>query len=158
MGYQIGDKVIHGAFGMGEIIQIEAIEIHGRLTRCYNVRIDNLTIWIPIDEADQQSLRLPTSPEEFSMMIAILSSPSEALPADRLLRQSQLMSQIRDGKLGSICRAVRDLKHFQRATRLNDTERYILDRGSKSLLTEWTYALGITLSQAQQSLTSLLDG
>jgi RNA polymerase-interacting CarD/CdnL/TRCF family regulator len=157
MGFQVGDKVIHGTFGMGEIIQIEDINLQGRLTTCYTVQIDNLTIWIPIDKAEQHSLRLPSTPEEFSVIIAILSSPGEELPADRQLRADQLMTQIKDGQLDSICRAVRDLNHFQRVSRLNDKERYILDRGSHSLLTEWAYSSGISLSQAQQQLTSLLN-
>lgn len=157
MGFQIGDKVIHGSFGLGEIIQIEDIKVHGHLTSCYTVRIDNLTVWIPIDEADQHSLRLPTTPEEFSRMIAILSSPGEALPADRQARADQLLTQIQGGQLDSICRAVRDLKLLQKATRLNEKERYILDRTSKSLLTEWTYALGVTPNQAQSTLTSLFE-
>ena len=158
MNYQIGDKVIHGTFGLGEIIRIEARNIHDQPTNCYVVRTADLTIWVPIDEVEQHSLRLPTTPEEFSSMIAILSSPGEELPIDRHQRQSQLQNQIKDGQLGSICRAVRDLRHLQRSKRLNDSERYLLDRSSQSLLTEWTYSLGISRSQAQQTLTNLLEG
>jgi RNA polymerase-interacting CarD/CdnL/TRCF family regulator len=65
---------------------------------------------------------------------------------------------MKDGQLASICRVVRDLTHFQRSTKLNDQEKSILERAIKSLLTEWTYSLGVPLSQAHQSMMNLLGG
>ena len=66
------------------------------------------------------------------------------------------MTQMRDGQLASICKVVRDLTHFKRNGKLNDQEKYILERAEKSLLTEWTYSLGLPLSQAHQAMTSML--
>jgi len=65
---------------------------------------------------------------------------------------------LRDGQLASICRVVRDLTHFQRKTKLNDQERSILDRATKSLLAEWTYSLGIPINQAHQAMDNMLGG
>jgi len=115
-------------------------------------------MWIPIDELQQHSLRLPTPPDEFVALFAILSGPSEKLLDDRVERKNQLMTQMRDGRLASICRVVRDLTSYQRSTRLNDHEKYILERAKHSLLTEWTYSLGLPLDQAQQAMLTLLEG
>jgi RNA polymerase-interacting CarD/CdnL/TRCF family regulator len=52
---------------------------------------------------------------------------------------------------------VRDLTHFQRSAKLNENERAILERATRSLLVEWTHALNVPLAQAQQSLTQLLE-
>ncbi|MBP7355111.1 MAG: hypothetical protein KA928_03040 [Longilinea sp.] len=157
MGFQIGDKVIHGTYGLGEIVRIEEKVIRDQLTNCYVVRANDLTIWIPINELDQHSLRKPLSPEDFVNLFTILSSPGEALPEDRVLRKDQLLAQIREGHLDAICRAVRDLTHFQRSAKLNENERAILERATRSLLVEWTHALNVPLAQAQQSLTQLLE-
>ena len=158
MGFQIGDKVIHWTYGLGEIVLIEEKIIHGHLTNCYVVQISDLTIWIPIDDLGQNSLRVPTPPNDFDKLFAILTSPSEKLLEDRMLRKTQLMEQLKDGQLASICRVVRDLTHFQRSTKLNDQERSILERAIKSLLAEWTYSLGTPLNQAHQAMTSMLGG
>jgi RNA polymerase-interacting CarD/CdnL/TRCF family regulator len=156
MGYHIGDKVIHWIYGLGEIVLIEEKTIHDNPTNCYVVRTPDLTIWIPINELQQNSLRVPTPPEDFGRLFAILTSPSEDLLEDRLLRKNQLMAQLKDGQLASICRVVRDLTHFKRSKKLNDQERSILERAMNSLLTEWTCSLGIPLSEAHQSMTNML--
>ncbi|OGO13893.1 MAG: hypothetical protein A2032_02380 [Chloroflexi bacterium RBG_19FT_COMBO_49_13] len=157
MAFQVGDKVIHCTFGLGEITQIEEKFINGQTTNCYVVHITDMTIWIPIDDQQQNSLRLPTTPEEFTKVLPILSSPNEKLDDDRVLRKEQLLEQMRDGQLSSICRVVRDLTHFQRNSKLNDQERAILERAIKSLLAEWSLSLGTPVNQAHQAMESMLE-
>ena len=157
MAFHIGDKVIHCSFGLGEITQIEDKVINGYTTQCYVVNISNMMIWIPTKDQEQNSLRLPTSPEEFSKVLPILSSPNEKLEDDRVLRKQHLMEQMRDGQLSSICRVVRDLTHFQRISKLNDNERAILERAIKSLLAEWSHSLGTPVNQAQLAMESMLQ-
>lgn len=156
MSFQIGDTVIHWSYGLGEIVRIEEKIIQDRLTKCYVLRTSDLTIWIPINDHPQQTLRTPTSPDEFTSLFEILSSPSEKLLEDRVQRKDQLMSQMKDGQLASICRVVRDLTHFKHSSKLNDQEKSILERAMNSLLTEWTYSMGLPLNQAQQQMTSML--
>jgi RNA polymerase-interacting CarD/CdnL/TRCF family regulator len=156
MNFHVGDKVIHWAYGLGEIVQIEEKVIRNHLTNCYVVRTSDLMIWIPINDLPERSLRLPAPPDEFERLFAILTSPSESLQEDRVMRKDQLMAQMRDGQLASICRVVRDLTNFKRIKKLNDQEKSILERATSSLLTEWTYSLGLPLNQAHQAMMTLL--
>ena len=158
MSFEIGDKVIHCVFGLGEISGIEEKPINGQLTNCYVVKITDLTIWIPIDDLQQNSLRLPTPPDEFVKVLPILSSPNEILVDDRVLRKHQLIEQMRDGQLASICRVVRDLTHFQHNSKLNDQEKSILERAINTLLAEWSLSLNMPVNQAHQALDSILQG
>ena len=156
MVFHTGDKVIHWTYGLGEVVNIDEKIIGGHPTSCYVVRTSDLMIWIPINDQQLNSLRVPTPPEDFNRLFAILTAPSEKLLEDRLQRKDQLMAQMKDGQLSSICRVVRDLTHFKRNTKLNDQEKSILERAMNSLLAEWTYSLGMPLSQAHQAMTSLL--
>jgi RNA polymerase-interacting CarD/CdnL/TRCF family regulator len=156
MSFHVGDKVIHWTYGLGEIVRIEEKPINDQLKNCYVFQTTDMTIWIPIEELQQHSLRQPTPPDEFFRLYDILKSPGEQLQEDRILRKNELMTQMRDGQLASICKVVRDLTHYKRNGKLNDQERYILERAEKSLLTEWTYSLGLPLNQAHQAMTSLL--
>lgn len=158
MGFKIGDNVIHWTYGLGEIVRIEEVPVHDQATNCYVFKTSDLTIWIPVDAIQQHSLRMPTEPAEFVRLYAILSSPGEALLEDRVQRKHELMTQLKDGQLASICRVVRDLTHAKRNGKLNFQERYILERAETSLLTEWTYSLGLPMSQAHQEMTSMLAG
>lgn len=156
MGFDIGDKVIHATYGLGEIVDIEEKNIHDFPTNCYVVRAGDLTIWIPIDDLQPHSLRLPTLPEQFTKLSAILADPSEELLEDRMLRKDQLMAQMKDGQLASVCRVVRDLTHFKLGTRLTIQEKFILEKAINTLLAEWTYSLGMSLSQAHKAMTDML--
>jgi CarD family transcriptional regulator len=157
MGFQIGDKVIHWTYGLGEIVHIEEKVINGRTTNCYVFRTPDLAAWIPVNELQQGSLRMPTSPEEFEKVFTTMTAPCEGLLEDRILRKNQLMAQMTDGKLLSICQVVRDLTNFKRGKKLNEQEKYILERAIKSLLTEWAYSLNVSLIQAQLAMTNLLE-
>jgi RNA polymerase-interacting CarD/CdnL/TRCF family regulator len=154
--FHIGDEVIHATHGLGKIVHIEEKIIHEQSTSCYVVRTDDLTIWIPITDIQKHSLRLPTPPDEFKKLFPVLSGPGELLPEDRIVRKDQLMAQVRDGQLISICKVVRDLTHYKQTTKLNDLEKSILDRALKSLLTEWVYSMNVPLDQAQKAVDSLL--
>ena len=156
MGFQVGDKVIHLSHGLGEIVNIEPRTIGDNLMDCYVVRTPQLTIWTPVDEERNHNLRMPTSPDEFEDLFAILGGPGEVLEQDRILRKDHLLSQLRDGQLTSICKVVRDLCHYKRAAKLNDQEKSILERATNSLLAEWVYSLGVSSSQAEQEMGILL--
>jgi RNA polymerase-interacting CarD/CdnL/TRCF family regulator len=155
MSFEVGSTVIHLTHGLGEIVQIEEKNIHDLTTSCYVFRKSDLMVWIPVDQV-QHSLRAPTPPEEFGKLFVILSGPGEALLPDRELRKNQLVAQMRDGQLESIVRLVRNLTCYSRSTRLNDRERAILERATNSLLTEWSYSLGIPLDQARRTMEDLL--
>jgi RNA polymerase-interacting CarD/CdnL/TRCF family regulator len=157
MGFLIGEKVIHSTFGLAEIVQIEEKVINGQLQNCYVLELNKMSIWVAMDGEEQNSLRAPTAPQEFINTLPILSSPTEELQEDRVLRKKQLTDQLKDGQLASICRVVRDLTHYQHNSKLNDQERSILDRAVRSLLTEWTFSLGTPQLQAQQAMESMLN-
>jgi len=156
MGFHIGETVIHCTFGLGEITQIEEKTINGLHTHCYVLQINNMLLWVPVDDP-QNSLRTPTPPEEFMKTLPILTGPTHPLQEDRLERKNQLLEQLKDGKLASICHVVRDLTQYQRNSKLNDQERSILDRAVKSLLTEWTVSLDMPINQATEAMQSMLQ-
>lgn len=156
MDFKIGEKVIHWTYGLGEITGVEEKTIHDHLESCYVFCTADLTLWIPVNNGEQSSLRRPTPPEEFAQLFAILSGPGEQLSEDPMQRKNHLMAQIKDGQLASICRVIRDLTNLKRNSKLNDQERTMLERTVNSLLTEWTYSLEVPLSQAQQSMSAML--
>jgi RNA polymerase-interacting CarD/CdnL/TRCF family regulator len=157
MSFKKGDHVIHCSFGLGEITGIEEKPIHGHPTSCYAVRINDMTVWIPRVDSEESSLRYPTPPETFIKTLPILTSPNEELFEDRVQRKKQLLDQLKDGKLGSICRVIRDLTQYQKNSKLNDAEKSILERAVNSLLTEWALTMGLPLPQARKAMENMLQ-
>lgn len=158
MIFRIGDVAFHTTYGLGKIIRIEEKIIHGRVSNCYVFCTSLLTIWIPIDQDHQTSLRGPTLPSEFKKLFLILSGSGDSLPENRLMRRDLLFTRLRDGQLASVCKVVRDLTHFKRSSKLSVQEKSILEQATNTLLSEWTYALEIPFADARQTMETLLAG
>ena len=157
MTFQVGDTVIHSVHGLGEVVNIEERMIHEHIRNCYVVQTHNLTVWVPIENGEQHSLRSPCSKREFKSLFRVLNGPCEPLPEDRLERKRLLLGLLKDGQLKSIFRVVRDLSSFANKKKLSDEDKAILERASNSLLTEWVFSLGTPLNQARQEMGELLN-
>ena len=156
MDFQIGDKVIHKNYGLGEIVQLDEKVLAGRSGRYYVVEIRDLTIWVPMNDAGECNLRLPTPRDEFKKLLAILRSPGEMLSNDRLERRTQLLERMNDGNLESICRVVRDLSYYRQEKKLNEHDVSVLERAQNFLLSEWNLVLSVSLPEAERELNQLL--
>ncbi len=157
MDFQIGDRVVHWSYGPGEIIQVDEKELSGRKSLYYVVQIKDLTLWVPVDAADTASLRYPTPASDFDTLFAIMSSPGEPLSENRLERKARLCEMMRDGKLESICRVIRDLAYFNRTKKLSESDQSILERAQSFLLNEWEISLSVSYTQAERDLKHLLQ-
>jgi RNA polymerase-interacting CarD/CdnL/TRCF family regulator len=158
MDFKVHDRVIHHAFGIGEIIQLDEKEVSGRTAKYYIVQLNDMLLWVPMNEAGEGSLRFVTPRSEFKSLFEILQSQAEDLPQDRLARKTQLLERLKDGKLDSICLVIRDIHHFGRSKRLSDYDSIILERAKNFLLNEWAVALAIPIRQAEQELRDMLKG
>jgi CarD family transcriptional regulator len=156
MNFQVGDQVVHYVYGLGEIIQVDEKRLLGRTSQHYVVKIRDLTIWVPVNEASVHSLRYPTPASDFEELFSILSSPAQPLSDDRLARKTQLSDQLNDGKLASICRAVRDLTFHSQTKKINENDKAVMERAQNFLLSEWSVSLSVSTAQARQGLNHLL--
>jgi CarD family transcriptional regulator len=156
MEFQVGDRVVHWAHGLGEIVQLDEKKLSGQTVLYYVVQIADLKLWVPVESPDPGSLRLPTAADEFEKLFTILRGPEEPLPEDRLERKRQLGEQMRDRSSASICRVIRDLTSYGRRKKLSENDQEILDRAKSFLLNEWRVSLSIPLGQAQRDLDELL--
>jgi RNA polymerase-interacting CarD/CdnL/TRCF family regulator len=156
MDYQVGDKVIHRYYGLGEIVQMDEKFIHERQMLCYVVRTRDVTIWVTADEPGKSSIRRPTPRRDFEKLFSILRSPGRPLPVDRFERKNCLTERMKDGKLASICSVIRDLVFYRREKKLNDYDNSTLERAQSFLLMEWVYSLSVSKVQANNELMELL--
>ncbi len=157
MEYEVGDKVVHWAYGVGEVVQIDKKMLGGHDSLYYKVQVRDLTIWVPVDDASKTSLRHPTPPQDFDKLFGILRETGVELSNDRLERKNWLSDALRSGSLEAICRVIRDLSTFGRVKKLNDNDSIVLERAKNLLIEEWRLSLSIPLADAQKQLKNILD-
>jgi len=158
MTYQVGDQVFHWNYGIGKIVRLDEKVLSGQKSRYYVVRIRDLTIWVPIDDLGESSLRLPTPKSDFEALFKLLISPAEPLPIDRLERKTLLSEYLKDGRPEGFCRVIRDLWFLRHTKKLNDYDKAILDRAEALLFSEWANSWSVSTTQAEQELSRLMGG
>jgi RNA polymerase-interacting CarD/CdnL/TRCF family regulator len=156
MNFHEGDTVMHWTYGLGQIIRLEERDLFGSKALYYAVQIKDLTVWVPSDGELKHRLRPPTSKSGFKELLAILSTPGEALPDDRLQRRAHLLELLRDGHTQSLCRIVSSLHAYRKLRPLNDSDQSILKQARSALLGEWGFVLSITPAQAEHELHRIL--
>jgi len=158
MKFQVGEQVIHWKFGLGEIVQLEEKVVLGKSALYYVVQIRDFLMWVQANDAGEASLRKPTPDSEFNSLFDILRGPGETLSFDCLERKQHLQDQMRNGKLDSVCRVVRDLTSFSVVKKLNENDKSVLERARNFLITEWGLSLSVTSDQAERELAQMLAG
>jgi len=158
MNFHKGDTVMHWTYGIGQILNLEERALAGSKTIYYVVQVRDMTVWVPADGQVRSRLRAPTPKSRFQRLLAILSSPSEPLPEDRLERKNRLLELLADARPESLCQVIRDLSAYQKqkGRPMNDNDQMILKQSRNTLLGEWGFVLSITPAQAEHELHRLL--
>jgi RNA polymerase-interacting CarD/CdnL/TRCF family regulator len=158
MNFHKGDMVMHWTHGIGQIVNLEERALAGLKTIYYVVQVRDMTVWVPADSKVTTRLRPPTPKDRFEQLLAILSSPSETLPEDKLERKTYLLELLHDGSPESLCQVIRDLSAYQKhlGKPMNDNDQMILKQSRNTLLGEWGFVLAITTAQAEHELHRLL--
>ena len=156
MNYQIGDQVVHWTYGPGRIIGIDEKVLANKACVYYVVEIGRTTLWVPVGETGEKSIRPPTSRAEFDRLLNLLRGPGEQLPDQQYERQNALAERMQKRTLSDICYIIRDLVTRAHTQRLNRNDSETLKRAEEFLLSEWELSLGTPREVAEHELESLL--
>lgn len=156
MDFQVGDRVVHWTYGLGEIVGVEERAITGQRVRYYVVNVKDFTIYVPADGKADIRLRPPTPEHGFKKLFKILSAPGESLSDDRHERKTLLHKKLEDGQAETVCQVIRDLSSYEQKKPLNDDDKNILKRATNSLLGEWGFSLSMPQAQVELELRRLL--
>ncbi len=157
MEFQAGDRVVHRAHGLGQVMAIEERVFNNKTAVYYMVQAADLTTWIPVDDQLPTRLRPPTSVAGFQKLISILSGPPETLPEDRRQRNLHLHAMLEDGQAESLCRVIRDLAAYRHTRSWSEYDSALMKRTQKALISEWSFTFGISDHEAETELQRALS-
>jgi RNA polymerase-interacting CarD/CdnL/TRCF family regulator len=157
MDFQIGEWVVHCTRGLGQVLAIEEQTINNKTGLYYKIQLADLTIWVLADESQNGRLRFPTSEAKFRKILSILTGPADPFIRDRYQRNLQLMEILKDGRVESLCRVLRNLSAHRHSHNWSEYDSALLDRVRKTLIGEWSFSLSITPLDAETELQRLLS-
>jgi RNA polymerase-interacting CarD/CdnL/TRCF family regulator len=157
MHFQIHDQVIYPALGVGRIVGLVTKQLSTAESRqYYEVRGERTTVWVQVDEGDQQGLRPLTRQDELPHFRSVLRGRPADLHADFRQRQLDQRGKLRRGTLQDLCEVVRDLTGRGWRRPLNEADTVNLRRSIEALCLEWAAAADVPLAEATGEVHALL--
>ena len=139
MEFQVGDKAVYPAHGVGIIQSIETMEFEGEKLTFYVVKIlDNaMTIKVPIQNADAIGMREIIPPRRVEGVYEILldrETPPDNQTWNR--RYREYMNKIKTGDPIEVAKVLRDLALMKRDKNLSFGEKKMYDQARTLLVQE----------------------
>lgn len=157
--FKAGDQVVHPQHGVGEVVKLEDRKFgSGVERRYYEISIPNAgsTVWVPLDPP-AFGLRKLAKRSEIEECRKILASRPEPLTDDARTRQARLAERLKQGTIQVQCEVVRDLYAFGEHKSLYGSMAGFFRQTQNVLCEEWAIVEGITLGEAIQEVTDLLQ-
>lgn len=159
MQLKLGDLVVHPAFGLGHIVEIEKKQFSGKEVACLYYKVTRLkhTIWIRVEAQEASGLRLVTDRSDLDQYRDVLKSPPVSLNANHEQRQLELGRRLQEGSFRGVCEVMRDLTAWHHSQPLNRADMTILQKTQISLYEEWATAAGVSETVASSEVDLLLQ-
>lgn len=155
MLFKIGDLVIHPAFGIGHIVEIEEKQFYqAGMHLYYKITRLRQRMWMRVEAQEDDGLRLVTLKSELNYYRDLLKSPP--VPLNTNSRQRQIDLHLKQDTFQGVCEVMRDLTAWSRHKPLDQADTTTLQKTTDSLCEEWAVAAGVTTSEAGREIGSLL--
>ncbi|MBL8601517.1 MAG: CarD family transcriptional regulator [Myxococcales bacterium] len=158
--FQVGDKAVHPAHGVGEVTAIERRDIAGSTRAFYVLRIldSGMKVMVPTLSSDNVGLRGVMSLGEAENVLAVFRSGEKAVgngPWNR--RQRAYNEMIKSGSPYEVAKVLRDLYRikFRDEKELSYGERRLMDQAKALLVKELALAKHLTEAQVETEIETI---
>jgi CarD family transcriptional regulator len=158
--FDVGDKAVYPAHGVGEIEAVETREIMGTQMRVYVMRIleRNMTILIPVEKSVDVGLRPVMKDVEVDEVFDVLRQRKKVVDGQTWNRRFREYSdKIRTGSAVEIAQVLRDLYLLRSGKALSYGEKRMLNTAIDLLSQEIAVVKGEEASQAQEDIMNAFD-
>ena len=145
--------------GVGKITDIYDQKIDGAMVPYYEIHIDvsDMDVLVPVEKAGTVGIRAIVSAEEAKAALESLSDEIEPVTSDWKLRYQMNLDLLKKGSVTDIASIVRCLYHRSKVKELPIQERKLFDSARKLMEDELSFAMGISLKEAEDMLHAKLE-
>lgn len=156
--FQIGDKAVYPAHGVGEVTGIESRDVGGEKQTFYILRIlDNgMKVMIPTSATGNNALREIMSHAEVDKVFGVLREKEISVETTTWNRRyREYMEKIKSGEPKQIAEVLRDLFLLKNDKDLSFGERKMLDTAKSLLVKELSIAQGLDEDQIEEKFSQI---
>lgn len=156
--YSIGDWVVHHAYGIGQIKQIDERPFQGKPIAYFRVEIkDNACWWFPRNSVDNPRIRPVASRDTLHLAQNELQKIIQDVEIDRDMLLIRIEEVRASDALVATSQLVRDLTILQTQRNLNQTEKTALGHFTDRLIREWAAAMNVDIETVRLKLHDFLQ-
>ena len=156
--FDVGDALIYPQHGAGRVIDRKTKDFFGE-KRDYllvDVELQELKVWVPVDEIEDLGVRPPTPKDELDELFEMLSDHDIRVPANFSRRFKNNQRRLNDGDVWQLAEVVRNLAVRQSKAHLSPSEKSMYAHARNLLISELALSLKSDREKAEAKLDSLL--
>ena len=157
--YQVGDKVVYPAHGVGEVKGLRVQKIGDTEHRFYDITIldSEMKIMVPLEQADTVGLRPVVDKKTVEKIYKILQDRKVRIDTQTWNRRYREYTQkIKTGSVYEMAEVLRDLSVLSSGKELSFGEKKMLDTVQDLLVSEIAIAKSRTQEKVLTELQSLM--
>ena len=158
MKFKRGDTVIYPQHGACIVDGVKKEVAFGE-TRDYLILrtvINEMTLKVPVDKAEEVGVRPPVGAEELEDLVSVLSKPDPRVPSNWSRRFKNHQEKLKSGDVYQVAEVVRNLAARNRDAALSAAERTMYERARINLVSEIAPALKVSTEEAERFLDEAL--
>ena len=160
MEFSQGQTVIHPHHGPATVAKVFSRTFKGQERTYLELQVhgSDMSINLPVDQADEVGVRAVFAEEETKELLDVLRAPTGAQEQNWSRRMKANSERLKLGSLPTTAGVVRDLIRRQEEHGLSPNEREMLKTSSRLVLAELALSKGITEDEAEVLLRNAVLG
>ncbi len=154
MRYSVNDKVVHPYHGAGVISAITKKHISGEMVECVVITLSGgkAGILLPSNSVKESGLRKVATKRKIDSAMKVLASNGDELPKDWRRRIDVLKERLNSGDPKVIATAIRDVMARSSMTKMNPSEKRVLNEAILVFAGELSLVRDISLEKAKEQI------
>ena len=158
MKFKKGETVIYPQHGACVVQGTKKMEAFGERREYLVLRtvINEMTLKVPVDNADDVGIRPPVSADELEDLVSVLAKPDPRVPSNWSRRFKNHQEKLKSGDVYQVAEVVRNLAARNRDASLSAAERTMYEKARVNLVSEISPALKVSTEDAEAYLDDAL--
>lgn len=159
MTFKKGDRVVYPHHGAAIIEDKKLKTIFGSRKEYLILRMvmDNMTLSVPADKAEEVGMRWPISGEDVDDLFDVLKRRDVREPSNWSRRFKNHQEKLKSGDVYQVAEVVRNLALRERDKGLSAGEKSLFNKAMSVLVSELSFALEVSDEEAIEKVEKALD-
>lgn len=159
MSFKVGDRVVYPHHGAAVIEKKEKREFDGETSEYFVLRMAHgeLTLRVPTDKVDEVGMRPPISSDDVDDLFQLIGKKDVREPTNWSRRFKNHQEKMKSGDVYQVAEVVRNLALREADKGLSAGEKSMLVKARQVLVSELSFALGVSEDDALEKLEGALS-